>query len=233
MSGRISIRNELLTLVLQPPLEKVGIEGMHFVYSKVMCWVAVDRALRLADRRSFPAPRARWVEVRDEIYLEVQTKGWNEKLKSFTLAYDNESLDASHLVMPLVFFMAPNDPKLEATIDAINRPIRLGGLVSGGLVYRYQRKSFNDGLTGEEGTFNMCTFWLIEALARSGGSKLEEARLLFDQMLTFSNHVGLFSEETSRSGLMLGNFPQALTHLALISTAFNLDRAMRAAERRG
>jgi GH15 family glucan-1,4-alpha-glucosidase len=218
----------LIALLFKPPLEKIGVEGMHFVYSKVMCWVALDRALRLADRRSFPAPeRLKWLQIRDEIYLEIQSKGWNDKLKSFTLAYGNDSLDASHLIMPLVFFMAPNDPRMRATIDAINRPTRLGGLVSGGLVYRYQRDSFNDGLSGEEGTFNMCTFWLIEALARSGDGKIEEARLLFDQMLTFSNHVGLYSEETSRSGLMLGNFPQALTHLALISTAFNLDRAMK------
>lgn len=189
-----------------------------------MCWVAVDRAIRLGDRRSFPAPhRQRWLSVRDEIYLDIQTKGWCDKLRAFKIAYEHDSLDASHLIMPLVFFMAPNDPRMKSTITKIASATNKGGLVSAGLVYRYSRELFNDGLEGIEGTFNMCTFWLIEALTRSG--HLEDARLLFDQMLTYSNHLGLFAEETSSVGLMLGNFPQALTHLALISAAFNLNRA--------
>jgi pentatricopeptide repeat protein len=193
---------------IQPPLEKVGYDkGINFVYSKVMCWVALDRAIRLADRRSFPAPhRQRWMTVRDEIYLDIQTKGWNEQAQAFKIAYENDSLDASHLVMPLVFFMAPNDPRMISTTAKIASDTNKGGLVSAGLVYRYARDLFNDGLEGVEGTFNMCTFWLIEAMSRSG--QRDEARLLFDQMMTFSNHLGIFAEETSSVGSMLGNFPQ-------------------------
>jgi|SRR6266850_2029364 len=201
----------------------------HFVYSKVMCWVAVDRALRLADKRSFPADRDRWLKVRDEIYEDILNKGWSQEKQAFVQHYGSDSLDAANLIMPLVFFMAPTDPRMLTTLDATNRSPRNGGLVSSSLVYRYNVECGLDGLVGQEGTFNICTFWLVEALTRAGRkdrARLEDARLIFEKMLTYANHVGLFAEETGPSGEALGNFPQAFTHLALISAAFNLDRAL-------
>jgi GH15 family glucan-1,4-alpha-glucosidase len=201
----------------------------HFVYSKFMSWVALDRSLRLADKRSFPADRARWLKVRDEIYEEVMARGWDPRRKVFVQAYGSDALDASTLLMPLVFFMAPNDPRMLNTVDAISRPLAEGGLAADGLVYRYDPAIAPDGLAGREGTFNMCSFWLVEALARAGctdPARLEEARLLFEQMLGYANHLGLYAEQTGPSGEALGNFPQAFTHLALISAAFNLDRAL-------
>jgi GH15 family glucan-1,4-alpha-glucosidase len=201
----------------------------HFVSSKLMCWVAMDRGLRLAQKRAFPADRTRWLQVRDQIYEEVMAKGWSEQRRAFVQHYDSDSLDASNLLMPLVFFLAPNDPRMLSTLDAINRSPKDGGLVSDGLVYRYDSATGVDGLHGGEGTFSMCTFWLVEALTRAGRvdrTKLVEARLLFERMLGYANHVGLYAEEIGGSGEALGNFPQAFTHLSLISAAFNLDRAL-------
>jgi GH15 family glucan-1,4-alpha-glucosidase len=201
----------------------------HFVYSRLMCWVAIDRALRLAEQRSFPADRDRWLSERDEIYNEIQAKGWSQERKAFVQHYGSESLDASILMMPLVFFMAPTDPRMLSTIDAINRPPSEGGLVADGLVYRYNVEETPDGLKGNEGTFNMCTFWLVEALTRAGKvdrQRLDEARLIFERMLSYANHVGLYAEQIGPRGEALGNFPQAFTHLALISAAFNLDAAL-------
>jgi len=201
----------------------------HFVYSKLMCWVAVDRGLRLADKRSFPADRDRWLKTRDAIYEEIMAKGWDPQRKAFIQRYGSTTLDAANLIMPLVFFVSPTDPRMLSTLDAINRKPEQGGLVSNGLVYRYNLTETQDGLDGEEGTFNLCTFWLVEAMTRAGqGDRkyLEEARLVFEQMLGYANHVGLFAEETGHHGEALGNFPQAFTHLALISAAFNLDRAL-------
>jgi len=201
----------------------------EFVYSKLMCWVALDRAIRLADKRSFPAPRERWFKVRDEIYEEILAKGWNEKLQTFVQHYGSESLDAANLMMALTFFMSPTDPRMLKTLDATLRPPSQGGLTANSLVYRYNLEHSTDGLSGEEGTFNICTFWLVEALTRAGvndHSRLENARLMFERMLGFANHLGLYAEETGHRGEALGNFPQAFTHLALISAAFNLDRAL-------
>jgi GH15 family glucan-1,4-alpha-glucosidase len=144
-------------------------------------------------------------------------------------SYDSSTLDASSLLMPLVFFLAPNDPRMKSTVDAIRRPVTAGGLAADGLVYRYDPTNAADGLSGHEGTFNMCSFWLVEALTRAGRAdpeRLEDARLLFEQMLGYANHLGLYAEQTGTSGQALGNFPQAFTHLALISAAFNLDRAL-------
>ena len=158
----------------------------HFVYSKVMSWVALDRSLRLADKRSFPADRARWLKIRDEIYEEVMARGWGPGGQAFVQAYGSDALDASSLLMPLVFFMAPNDPRMLRTVDAIRRPLAAGGLAADGLVYRYDPAAAPDGLSGREGTFNMCSFWLVEALTRAGRTdpaRLEDARLLFEQML--------------------------------------------------
>src|SRR5918998_211003 len=196
----------------------------NFVYSRLMCWVALDRGLRLADKRSFPADRDRWLKVRDEIYEEIMDRGWNPELKTFGQAYDSNILDASNLIMPLVFFVAPKGPRMLGTLDAINRSPKDGGLVSNGLVHRYDVEKSPDSLEGGEGTFSLCTFWLVEALTRAG--RLEEARLIFERMLGYANHLGLYAEEIGPSGEALGNFPQAFTHLTLISAAFNLDRAL-------
>jgi GH15 family glucan-1,4-alpha-glucosidase len=201
----------------------------HWVYSKLMCWVAVDRALRLADKRSFPADRDRWLKARDQMYEEIMARGWSDEHHAFMQAYESETLDASVLMMPLVFFVAPTDPRMLATIDVINRSPDKGGLVANGLVYRYNPLTSPDGLPGEEGTFNICTFWLTEALTRAGKddkARVGQARFMFESMLGYANHLGLFAEQTSMTGQALGNFPQAFTHLALISAAFNLDRTL-------
>jgi GH15 family glucan-1,4-alpha-glucosidase len=201
----------------------------QFTYSRLMCWVALDRALRLADKRSFPADRERWLQVRDEIYETVLHCGWSDKREAFVQSFDSDTLDASVLAMPLVFFMAPGDPRMLKTIAAINRRPDEGGLVSDGLVYRYDLDKSPDGLKGREGTFNICTFWLVEALTRAGRTDptyLDTARLIFEQALGYANHLGLFAEQIGPRGEALGNFPQAFTHLALISAAFNLDRSL-------
>ncbi len=201
----------------------------HFVYSMLMSWVAVDRGLRLANKRSFPADRNLWLKTRDRIYEEIMTKGWSENRKAFVQYVGSESLDAANLMMPLVFFLSPTDPRMLRTLDAVMQPPRNGGLVSNSLVYRYNVDETEDGLPGQEGTFNICTFWLVEALTRAGRvdpARLRAAQLMFEQMLGYANHLGLYSEETGPSGEALGNFPQAFTHLSLISAAFNLDRAL-------
>lgn len=201
----------------------------EFTYSKLMCWVALDRALRLADKRSFPSDRGRWLALRDEIYETIMTRGWSDKRNAFVQTLDGDSLDASMLMMPLVLFVAPTDPRMARTIDAIYRSPRDGGLVSDGTVYRYDVEKTPDGLKGTEGTFNICTFWLVEALTRAGRNnreRLNQARLLFEQMLGYANHLGLYAEQIGPRGEALGNFPQAFTHLALISAAFNLDRTL-------
>lgn len=198
-----------------------------FLYSKMMCWVAVDRALRLASKRSFPADWQRWMKVRDQIYETIMQRGWSEKRKAFIQSYNEDALDASLLLMPLVFFISPTDPRMLQSLDAINRSPKEGGLVSDGLVFRYDVDKTPDGLKGREGTFNICTFWLVEALTRASRddpSRLQDARLLFEQMLGYANHLGLYAEQIGPQGQALGNFPQALTHLSLISAAFNLDR---------
>ena len=230
----VTIRNRLNWLCENWSLPDAGIWEMrngeqHFVYSKVMSWVALDRGIRLAEKRALPAERAKWIQARDRIYEEVMTRGWNEKRGAFTQYYGSEDLDASLLIMPLVFFMAPSDPRMISTVEAILKHPRQGGLVSDGLVYRYPPQPRIDGLPGEEGTFNMCSFWLVEALTRAAQTfpeKLDQARLLFERALGYANHLGLYAEQTGPQGEALGNFPQAFTHLALISAAFNLDRML-------
>ena len=201
----------------------------HFVYSKVICWVAIDRAIRLATKRSFPADWARWYRARDQVYEEIMQNGWNEERGAFVQFYGSDSLDASTLVMPLVFFVSPTDPRMIKTLEAIDKAPHQGGLVSDGLVFRYDVEKTPDGLKGTEGTFNICSFWLVEALTRAGAGnrdKIYEARLLFEQMLGYANHLGLYAEQIGSRGEALGNFPQAFTHLALISAAVNLDKAL-------
>jgi len=202
-------------------------EPQHHVYSRLMCWVALDRGLRLADKRSFPAPRDHWIANRDAIYEEIQERGYNDEVRAFTQSYDNTALDASTLIMPLVFFMAPGDPRMSTTIDAMRKNLDAGGLMQDSLVYRYNPLITPDGLSGTEGGFNMCTFWLVEAMTRAGRydrQYMDAARLLFERMLGYANHLGLYAEETGDRGEALGNFPQAFTHLSLISAAFNLNR---------
>ncbi len=192
----------------------------HFVYSKVMCWVALDRGIRLADKRSFPSDRNHWIKVRDQIYEEVMKKGWNEKKKSFVQHYGTDALDASNLILPMTFFISPTDSRMKSTVDAT-----LKELVSDSLVHRYKiGHGASDGISGGEGSFSMCTFWLVECLTRQG--QLSKARLMFEKMLSYANHLGLYAEEIGASGEALGNYPQAFTHLALISAAYNLNRAL-------
>ncbi|KAF2770382.1 Six-hairpin glycosidase [Teratosphaeria nubilosa] len=204
-------------------------EVQNFVYSKVMLWVAVDRALRLAEKRCFPCPnREHWLRTRDSIMEEVMDKGYNKQMRCFIQSYEHpDVLDSALLIAPLVFFIAPNDPRFLSTLEEIMLPIEKGGLTSAGMVHRYNTRFSNDGVGGEEGAFSMCTFWLIEALTRAGqydDKYLERAITLFENTLGFANHVGLFSEEINNFGEQLGNTPQAFSHLALISAAFNLDR---------
>jgi GH15 family glucan-1,4-alpha-glucosidase len=201
----------------------------HFIFSRLMCWVALDRGIRLADKRSFPADRERWRVERDAVYEQIMNEGWSEERQAFIQHYGSDTLDAAALLMPLVFFVSPTDPRMLKTLDAIRQPPDNGGLTSNSLVYRYNTDHGIDGLDGDEGTFSMCSFWLIEALTRAGRfdhERLDQARLMFEQMLTYANHLGLYAEEIGPRGEALGNFPQAFTHLALISAAFNLDRAL-------
>lgn len=192
----------------------------EFLLSRVMCWVALDRACRIGLRRSFPAPVDRWLKIRDEIYRDIFKHFWNQDLGAFVQYRDAKVLDASALLLPLVKFVAARDPRWLSTLSAIEQ-----ALVDDSLVYRYRPEvAAPDGLTGEEGTFSMCSFWYVECVARSGDT--EKARLLFEKMLGYANHLGLYGEELSRSGRHLGNFPQAFTHLALISAAVNLDRRL-------
>ena len=195
----------------------------NFVYSKLQCWVALDRGLRLAAKRSMPVDRVRLESERDRIFMSIMKNGWDPKQQCFTQSYESQSLDASSLMMPVVMFLAPKDPRMLSTIERIMQT-----LVSDSLVHRYELSgdlAAKDGLTGTEGTFSMCTFWLVDALARA--ERLEEARFIFEKMLTYGNHLGLYSEEISSAGSALGNFPQAFTHLGLISAAFHLDEKLR------
>ena len=188
----------------------------NFTYGRVQCWVALDRAIRIAEGRGRPADINRWRTERDTIYSQVMTRGWNPKRRAFTQHYDTDVLDSSLLVMPLMGFVSPHDPMWLATLQAMDSE-----LVSDSLVYRYNPSASPDGLAGNEGTFSLCTFWYVDALARSG--RLADAELVFQKMNTYANHLGLYSEEISATGEQLGNFPQAFSHLALINAAINLD----------
>ena len=197
----------------------------EFLYSRVMCWVALDRGVRLALKRSFPAPLDRWLRTRDQIYKEIIKDFWNPKRKAFMQYRGADSMDAASLLMPLVKFVGPTDPRWLSTLRAIEEE-----LVDDSLVYRYRiGKAASDGISGEEGTFCMCSFWYVECLSRAGD--LEKARFYLEKMLGYANHLGLYAEELGPRGEHLGNFPQAFTHLALISSAYNLDRTLSGAGR--
>jgi GH15 family glucan-1,4-alpha-glucosidase len=190
-----------------------------FTYGRVMTWVALDRGIALASQRRRPAPLARWIEQRDRIYQQVMDRGWDRDKKAFIQQYGSPVLDSSLLRMPTVGFVAPEDPMWLSTLDAIDAE-----LVSDSLVYRYDPEASPDGLRGSEGTFSLCTFNYVDALARAG--RTEQARIVFEKMLTYANHLGLYSEEIGPAGEQLGNFPQAFTHLALIDAARTLDAAL-------
>jgi len=187
-----------------------------FTYGRFQCWIALDRAIRIAGQHARPANLDRWVLERDRIYNQIMDRGWNPKIKAFTQHYGTDVLDSSLLLMPLQGFITPRDPMWLSTLDAMNHK-----LVSDSLVYRYNPAMTPDGLRGNEGTFSLCTFWYVDALARAG--RLEEARLTFEKMHTYANHLGLYAEEIGQTGEQLGNFPQAFSHLALIGAAINLD----------
>jgi len=192
----------------------------EFLYSRLMCWVAIDRAIRLAQKRSFPAPLDRWHGVRDTIYRDIFDGFWNPGRKTFVQHRGADTLDASSLLMPLIRFVGPRDPRWISTLRAVETE-----LVEDSHVYRYRTfGSGGDGLPGREGTFTMCSFWYVECLSRAG--ELEKARFTFEKMLGYANHVGLYSEELGPRGEHLGNYPQAFTHLGLISAAYNLDRRL-------
>ena len=192
----------------------------RFTYSRIMTWVAFDRAIRIQAKRGLPADTRRWRETRDAAYEWVMTHGWSEARQSFNQYADSDVLDASVLIMPLVLLIAPTDPRMLATLDAIRED-----LVSDSFVFRYDtEEAADDGLPGREGSFSLCSFWYVECLTRAG--RLDEARLVFEKMLGYANHLGLYSEEIGASGEALGNFPQAFTHLGLISAAYDLDRAL-------
>ncbi|MFE2581090.1 glycoside hydrolase family 15 protein [Streptomyces sp. NPDC059378] len=194
-----------------------------FTYGRLMSWVALDRAIRMATRSGRPAEVQRWTKERDAVYWQILQRGWSPGRAAFTQYLGSDVLDSAVLRMPAVGFIPPQDPRWLSTLDAIKND-----LVSDGLVYRYDPFASPDGLLGSEGTFSACTFWYVEALARAG--HLREARLVFEKMLTYANHLGLYSEEIGLTGEQLGNFPQALTHLALVTAALSLDAHLDAAK---
>ncbi len=190
----------------------------RFTYSALMTWVAYDRAGRLARDRGLPGPVERWRKLAAAAHRFVQESCWDPELRTYVMHPGSKLLDASVLVMPLVKFAGPTDPRFLSTLDRIT-----AALNSDSLVYRYAITG-HDGIADGEGTFNLCSFWYVEALTRAG--RVRETRMIFEKMLTYANHVGLYAEQIGTSGEALGNFPQAFTHLALISAAVNLDRAL-------
>jgi GH15 family glucan-1,4-alpha-glucosidase len=195
-------------------------EQHHFLHSRLMCWVALDRAIRLASKRSLPAPFARWDQTRQAIYADIWGNFWNEERGHFVQHTGSTALDGSMLLMPLVRFVAATDPRWLSTLAAIQK-----SLVRDGMVYRYRNDDSQiDGLPGTEGAFAACSFWYVECLARAG--QVEKAHLEFEQLLRYANPLGLYAEEFDNQARHLGNMPQALSHLALISAATFLDRKL-------
>ncbi|GGR87422.1 glucoamylase [Micromonospora fulviviridis] len=193
-----------------------------FTFGRLMSWVAVDRAIRLAQRHGAPAEIDLWTTARTRIYRQIMSRGYHPARRAFVQHYDSDVLDAALLTMPNLGFISPDDPMWQSTLRAIDDE-----LVSDSLVYRYNPTASPDGLAGNEGTFSMCTFWYVEALARSG--RVYDAMIAFEKMLTYGTHLGLFGEEIAPTGEQLGNFPQAFSHLALINAAITLDHIMDAA----
>jgi len=195
-------------------------EKKEFLHSRLMCWVAMDRAIKIADHRSFPYPEAEWKALRNEIYLDIFENFWNNDIGAWVQYKGAGVVDASVLLMPLTHYISPAEDRWTSTMKAVEERLRLDVLL-----YRYRNEEEGvDGLDGEEGTFNMCSFWFIEAMAKSG--RVEEATESFEKMIGYANHLGLFSEELGKKGEHLGNFPQAFTHLALISAAIELNKQL-------
>jgi GH15 family glucan-1,4-alpha-glucosidase len=190
-----------------------------FTYGRLMCWVALDRGIRLATRYGRPAPLDRWRQERDAAYQQIMESGWSPRRSAFRQHYKTDVLDSSLLRMPTVGFISPTDPMWMSTLRAMDAE-----LVTDSLVYRYDPAASPDGLRGSEGTFSLCSFAYVTALAQSG--QIDRARVTFGKMLTYANHLGLYSEEIGLTGEQIGNFPQAFTHLALIDAAINLDRRL-------
>ena len=195
------------------------VRGGHRAYttSRLFCWVALERTIRIARQRGLPGDVGAWSKTRDEIYARIMSHSWNDDLQAFTQTEGGTELDAGVLLMPMVKFLSPADPKFLSTLEAVEKD-----LVTDTLVFRYSPET--DGLDGEEGTFSLCSFWYVEALTRAG--RLDDAQLALEKMFTYANHVGLYAEQVSATGDQVGNFPQAFTHFALISAAINLDRAL-------
>ncbi|MFD3001352.1 glycoside hydrolase family 15 protein [Pontibacter toksunensis] len=187
----------------------------HFLYSRLMCWVAIDRAMKIAANHSYPLP-PRWQEERDKIFFSIHDEFWDDRLQSFVQYKGAETVDASILLMPIIRFIGPKDPRWLSTLKRIEDE-----LVSDALVFRYRIDEDLEGLSGGEGTFSMCTFWYVECLAKSG--QVDKARLYFEKMLGYANHLGLYAEQLGLKGEHLGNFPQAFTHLGLISAALSIN----------
>ncbi|HEY3861978.1 MAG TPA: glycoside hydrolase family 15 protein [Verrucomicrobiae bacterium] len=195
-----------------------------FLYSRALCWLAIDRAMKIAQRRSFPAPLVRWHRIRDEIYQNIYKTFWNRRLKSFVQYRGAAAVDASSLLLPMVKFISPTDPLWRSTMKAIEKD-----LVEDSLVYRYRKQNAApDGIAGREGTFSMCSFWYVECLARA--NDLKQARFIFEKALGYANHLGLYAEQLGPSGEHLGNFPVALSHIALISAAWTLEKRLSQSE---
>ena len=191
----------------------------HHTTSLLMCWVAIERAMRVARQRGLPGDLARWAEARDEIYHRIMEEHWDPEVGAFMQHAGADTLDAGVLLMPMVKFLAPTDPMFHSTLAAVEER-----LVYDSLVFRYDLTRSPDGVDGVEGTFSLCSFWYVEALTRAG--RLEDARLALEKMFTYANHLGLYAEQIGITGEQLGNFPQAFTHLSLISAAINLDREL-------
>jgi GH15 family glucan-1,4-alpha-glucosidase len=201
---------------------EIRTQPRHYVHSKLMCWVALDRAVTMACALGFPEPAQRWAVSREEIHAEIMTRGWNEERQAFVQHYDTLSLDAANLLMPVVGFLPGDHPRVRATIKATLRE-----LTRDGMLYRYLNE---DGISGDEGIFGICSFWLADALILSGD--VDHGERVFRRMLRWANHLGLYSEEIDpQTGDFLGNFPQAFTHIALIHTAQLLADARRGGAR--
>jgi len=196
-------------------------EPLHHLSSKVMCWVALDRAVALAPQLGEHARTAAWTAARDAIREAILTRGWSERRQAYAQAFGSDELDGAQLLMPIYGFLPATDERMRSTIEAIARELTEDGLV---LRYRAQEGLNADGLSGEEGTFVICSFWLVSCLARAG--EVERAEALFDRLAAFANDLGLLGEEIdTATGEQLGNFPQAYSHIGLITAAFEIDKA--------
>jgi len=201
-------------------------DARHFTFSKIMAWVAFDRAIKSAEEFNLDGPLDRWREQSNKIHGDVCCHGFNAEMGSFVSFYGSKDLDASLLLLPTVGFLPPTDPRVRGTVDAIERRLLVDGLVM-----RYDTAKTDDGLTSNEGAFLACSFWLVDAYILLGRNA--DARLLFERLLTLCNDVGLLSEEYDpKTARLLGNFPQALSHIALINSAFNLNEAAKRAKQR-